>query len=335
VIQRQFGKTQLTVSDVGFGCARIGGVFAGGSKAGFMDLLRAAFEQGITFFDTADMYAQGESEALLGQALRGERDRVVIATKVGYRVARHASWVARVKPLVRPLIRRVGLRREMVPVGVRGALAQDFSAEHIREAAHASLRRLRTDYIDLYQLHSPPADVLARGEFLEPLERLKREGKVRYYGVACERAEDARLCLTYPEFAGLQVGVSLLHQEALAEVIPLAAARGVGVIARQCFASGLLAKPLETVDAEALGSDPAAREARAAELAGYAVAAAELGWSLRRTALQFVRACDGVSTTLVGIRTPVHLTDLTQDAQPPALPRIEWERLRSQAPVPR
>src|SRR3954447_21271753 len=83
---RPFGPTGLRVSEIGLGCARLGGVFQG-EAAGFLDVLSAALDAGINFFDTADMYSQGESEILLGRALRGRRDGVVIATKAGYRPA--------------------------------------------------------------------------------------------------------------------------------------------------------------------------------------------------------------------------------------------------------
>src|ERR1700694_526802 len=93
---RQFGSTDLTTSEIGFGCARIGGLFSGGTRAEVIGLLRRAFDHGITFFDTADMYAQGESERLVGEAFRANRDRVVIATKVGYTLPTQKQFISRI-----------------------------------------------------------------------------------------------------------------------------------------------------------------------------------------------------------------------------------------------
>jgi aryl-alcohol dehydrogenase-like predicted oxidoreductase len=107
--ERQFGATNLRVSAIGLGCARIGGIFQG-DAGGFIDLLHAARDAGITFFDTADMYSQGESESLLGRAFRAERDRVVIASKAGYRLPGRRRLAARLKPVLRPLIQRLRLR---------------------------------------------------------------------------------------------------------------------------------------------------------------------------------------------------------------------------------
>src|SRR5262245_23290155 len=153
---RRFGNTELRTSEIGFGCARIGGVFQQTSRSETISLLHRALDQGVTFFDTADMYAQGESERLLGQAFRGQRDRVVIATKFGYTLPTQKQLVSRVKPLLRPLVRRLRLRPAHVHARLRGGVSQqDFSAAYIRRAVEGSLRRLQCDYIDVYQLHDP------------------------------------------------------------------------------------------------------------------------------------------------------------------------------------
>src|SRR5258706_15224783 len=108
---RPFGNTDLRVSELGLGCARIGGIFQQ-DPGGFVNLLSAARDAGINFFDTADMYSQGESEALVGRAFHRCRDRVVIASKVGYCLPAQRRLVARVKPFVRPLIKLLGIRRD-------------------------------------------------------------------------------------------------------------------------------------------------------------------------------------------------------------------------------
>src|SRR6478752_4571743 len=102
--RRRFGSTDLEVSEFGFGCARIGGIFQK-DPAGFVELLGAAYDAGINFYDTADMYSQGESEQLLGRTFRKRRDKIVIATKAGYCLPAQRKLIARIKPLARPLIR--------------------------------------------------------------------------------------------------------------------------------------------------------------------------------------------------------------------------------------
>src|SRR5690349_6530567 len=97
--EQQFGTTALRVSTLGLGCARIGGIFQRDSRS-FVDLLAAARDRGINFFDTADMYSQGESEALIGRTFRRKRDRIVIATKVGYCLPAQRKLIARIKPIV-------------------------------------------------------------------------------------------------------------------------------------------------------------------------------------------------------------------------------------------
>jgi len=332
MLYKPFGATGLTVSEVGFGCARIGGFFSGQRAADLVSLLREAFDQGLTFYDTADMYAQGESEKLIGQAFPKDRHRVIIASKVGYCLSAQRTLAARVKPLLKPLARRLGISRPRMPAGWGGAISQDFSTEYILTAVDASLRRLRTDYLDLYQLHSPPTRLLEQGDLLGPLEQLKAQGKIRFFGVACERVEDVLICLRYPQISFVQVSLSLLHQEALQEAIPCAAQRGVAVIARQCFASGVLAKPLDDLATDSNAQDPILSLAQRAEITRYHRIAKDYGRPLRALALQFAQTAPGVSTTLVGLRTSAHLGDMMSDLSSPSLSEPDFQALRRHAP---
>src|SRR6187402_3935541 len=111
---RAFGDTDLKVSELGFGCARIGGVFQGDTQS-FVRLLAVARDGGINFFDTADMYSQGESEALLGRVFGKRRSDVIITTKAGYSLPGRRRLAGRLKPLLRPLIKALGIKREQLP----------------------------------------------------------------------------------------------------------------------------------------------------------------------------------------------------------------------------
>jgi aryl-alcohol dehydrogenase-like predicted oxidoreductase len=271
-----------------------------------VELLHAARHHGINFFDTSDMYAQGESEKVLGQALRGDRQNVVIATKMGYVLARQRRWVSVVKPVLRPIVRRLGLKRTQVPAAIRGAVSQDFSPGHIRSAVEGSLKRLRTDYIDLYQLHSPPVEVIEQGDFVNTLEALKQEGKIRHYGISCEDTDHAAASLKHP-VVSLQLRINLLDPSALKTAIPMATELGVGVIARECLGGGAFSKPNEWLRgavAEGVVTDEHAK--RIEELAGEA---AQNGHRLQDVALEWVLNNADISVVLLGMRDRKQLNE--------------------------
>jgi aryl-alcohol dehydrogenase-like predicted oxidoreductase len=313
---RAFGKTDLRVSEYGLGCARIGGIFQHDTP-GFLNLLCAAQDFGVNFFDTADMYSQGESEALLGRAFRRRRDRVVIASKAGYCLPTRRRLAARLKPLLRPVIQLLKVRRDRLPAGARGALAQDFSPGYLRKAVEGSLRRLRTDYLDLFQLHSPPLSVVERGEWESSLEALKRAGKIRYYGVACDTVEVGLAALRYPGVSSVQFTLNLLDQRAVEALLPQARANGIAGIARECLANGLLIKRADEIDIKTYC--PVVEEQRIREelLAKCRQLAADSGHSLTRSALDYVTGVEGVSVSLLGVRNVAQLQGLLEHVRRP------------------
>lgn len=311
---RTFGNTDLKVSELGLGCARIGGIFQR-DPAAFVRLLATARDQGINFFDTADMYSQGESESLLGRAFRRRRDQVIIASKVGYCLPTQRRIVARLKPFVRPVIRLLRINRDRLPSAVRGELAQNFSGVYIRKAVEASLRRLRTDYVDLLQLHSPPADVIERGDWAEALAALKRSGKVRYYGISCDTIAAAQAALKFAEVSSLQVVVSLLEQSFAQAVVPLALEQRVGVIARECLANGLLVKSEQEAKLEGYWATPERAAQGLEALSAARKVAQERGIPLARYALEYARGLDGVSVALIGVRSQEQLLATLRDVR--------------------
>src|SRR5215469_11091102 len=125
---RRFGNTELTVSEVGFGCARIGGVFQRSSKKDQVGLLRQAFAAGITVYDTADMYAQGDSERLLGDAFRKDRQRIIITSKVGYCFPARPGFASSITPIVKKVAHGLGVTRQRLPRRMLSTVSdQDFS----------------------------------------------------------------------------------------------------------------------------------------------------------------------------------------------------------------
>jgi aryl-alcohol dehydrogenase-like predicted oxidoreductase len=316
---RSFGRTDLRVSSIGLGCARIGGIFKQ-DPGSFVDLLGAALDGGINFFDTADMYSQGESETLLGRAFQRRREQVIIATKAGYRLPAQRRAIARIKPLVRPLIRLLGLRRESLPSAVRGAPSQDFSPAYLRRCIEGSLTRLRTDRLDLFQLHSPPAEVVARGDWAGALDALRAEGKIRWYGVSCDDAAAAHAALQFPGVSSLQLPLSMIEHGIADAVLPLARERGVAVIARECLANGLLAKDPAQLDLGAYCKTQDEQALRRRQLAKAQQLADALGTSVPRLALQYASELPGVAVALVGLRTHDQLARMLKLLAEPPLP---------------
>jgi aryl-alcohol dehydrogenase-like predicted oxidoreductase len=159
---RAYPKSDVTVSEVGFGLwTTATGWWGHKSDDEAVEMLRAAHDLGVTLYDAADTYGNGRSEEQLAKAFAGRRDRVVYATKFGYDFAGSAE-----------------MRRG------QAELPQDFSPAFVRKALEASLRRLETDYVDIYQMHNARMAQIDDDALWELLEALKREGKIRLYGVA-------------------------------------------------------------------------------------------------------------------------------------------------------
>lgn len=211
---RKFGSTGFQVSEIGFGAWAIGGDAHGNSYGPTQDdeslrAIKTALDLGCTFFDTADCYGYGHSEELLGQALKGWRDRVIIATKGG-------SDFYHAPPRL------------------------NFTDAHLSFAVEQSLKRLGTDYIDLFQLHNPPFSVIERGRLFEPLEKLKAQGKIRFYGISIHDPAEGLLALKSGHPAAIQVVYNYLRRDAAEELFPRAIADGVAIIAREPLANGFL-----------------------------------------------------------------------------------------------
>jgi len=322
----EFGKTGMNVSEIGFGGSRIGGIFADEhSSREALNVLRKALDSGITFYDTANIYAQGESESLIGTAFRGRRGQVILATKGGYCLPARRNIMKRIKPLVRPIVQALGLKRTKLPPGLSGTLSQDFSPSHLTKALETSLKRLQTDYIDLYQLHSPRVPFLqsnAFGEALETLEKLKGQGKLRFYGVATEVPEDAPFCLSAPGISSVQLGFGLLDLDALDQgTLAAARARGLGIIARGCFGGGLLKDGLD-------GAQLKAATPKWQRILALRSLSKSMGRSVLDIAFQFCRGTLSVDVTLLGMRIENHLRENLRYVQAPPLSAEAYMALR-------
>jgi len=289
----------------------------GSSPRDELRMLHEAIDAGINLFDTADLYSHGQSEILVGKALKGRRREVVVATKGGYALPAQSRVVGRIKPLLRPVIQATGLKRPASSGGgPRGAAAQDFSPAYLTSAVEASLRRLGTDYIDIYQLHSPPQTVVEAGDFVAVLQQLKEQGKIRHFGVAADTAADAEPFTAHPAITALEVPFSVIDRDASGGLLAAAASRGAGVISRSCFAAGFLVGNQTDDELRAATPDWPG-------ILAFRQAASELGRSRKELALQFSLGVDGIATTLVGMRSPAQLAEVLRLEAAPSLTGAE------------
>jgi aryl-alcohol dehydrogenase-like predicted oxidoreductase len=257
---------------------------------------------GCTFFDTADVYGHGLSEKLLGQALQKHRHECVIATKVGNDF-------------------------------YHGPLRKNFDPDYIRFALDKSLARLRTDYIDLYQLHNPPLMMLQRGEHYDILEELKHSGKIRYYGVSVHDAYEGIMAVHTGKPDVIQVVYNLFRQEAVEELFPLVQEHDVGLIIREPLASGMLTGKYRPDTTFPSG------DIRASWPQEYLVMQVQLAAKLRfletagqrtlaQAALRFILDEPAVSVVIPGIKTVAQAEENLAASEVPPLTATDRQAIR-------
>jgi aryl-alcohol dehydrogenase-like predicted oxidoreductase len=238
MVYRNLGASGLKVSVLGIGCSRLGSFLSKGSETEIAAMLEEAVASGINFFDTSDIYGQGDSERLLGKTFRSKRDKVIFETKAGNCFSQAARVATCFKTPIRAVLKHLPFLKKKVQKVRASQLAQNFDPGYLETAVEASLRRLQTDYIDVFMLHSPPSRVIEEGAFLGLADRLKQSGKIRCFGISCDTGRDALLCLKYSGIDAIQVPVNDNEHVILNEVLPLAVSRNVGVVARSPFSSG-------------------------------------------------------------------------------------------------
>ena len=221
---------------VGLGCSRLGSTLSGCNGAAAQRLLDHAVDAGVRVFDSADIYGQGDSERLLGQALRGSRrDRAVVVTKAGQRFTIAQQAATLVKGPIRRLSTAVPGLRKGIAERRAARLPRDYSARHIRRAAEDSLRRLNTDHIDVLLLHSPSSSELAACESYALLDQLRREGLILRWGVSCDDAAAAIAALAISGMTALQLPLAVA--ETIRPALNSAIELGTSVFLRELFAA--------------------------------------------------------------------------------------------------
>jgi aryl-alcohol dehydrogenase-like predicted oxidoreductase len=284
---RELGKTGLRVSAVGLGTMVHAGHFGAMKDSESLSAIEAAFELGVNFIDTSDAYGAGYSESLLGNALQGKRDKVILATKGGN-----------------------------VMVGPnRGKRV--FEPGYISAVMDESLKRLQTDYVDLYQLHNPTVDVIERGEVWDVLERAKQAGKIRHYGVSINTMEEGVAAVKDGRAETIQVEYNLLAQEPRDTLFPLAEKAGVGIIARVPLKRGILTGKMTPADeARFQGEDVRARSFKGEAFAKELAKAEQLKFlvhgavkNLCQAAIAFCIAHPAVSVVIPGARNAAQMRE--------------------------
>jgi aryl-alcohol dehydrogenase-like predicted oxidoreductase len=207
---RVLGRTGRAVGVIGLGCWQLGADWGEVSEDDALATLRAAVEAGVTFLDTADVYGDGRSEQLIGRFLRelGEGHGITVATKMGRRA----------DPLV----------------------PEAFTGAAMRAWSDRSRTNLGVDTLDLVQLHCPPTAVYSSDAVFDELDAMVDEGRVAAYGVSVETCAEALTAISRPHVASVQIILNAFRRKPLEQVLPAAAAAGVGIIARVPLASGLL-----------------------------------------------------------------------------------------------
>ena len=205
--KRILGSSTLEVGEVGLGCWQLGGDFGPISDDNAHAIIGAALEQGVTFFDTADVYGAGKSEAYLGAALAGASSEIKIATKYGRGP---------------------------------GTYPDGYTLSDLRDSVRRAQDRLQRNSLDLLQLHCIPTAVLQRGEIFDWLREVQQEGHIAHFGASVECMEEALICCEQEDLASLQIIFNLLRQRPIEQLFDIATEKNVGVIVRLPLASGLL-----------------------------------------------------------------------------------------------
>ena len=280
----------LEVSVIGYGAWGIGGApfwkNEGDKKS--IDSIKASFDQGINIFDTAPVYGFGHSEELIGKALKPVREKVTIATKCGLRWDKESL----------------------------SALRKDASRKSILEEIDQSLKRLGTDWIDLYQVHWPDVET-SHQETMETLLEIQEQGKIRSIGVSNYSAVQIKECSQYAKIISLQPEYSLLAREIEKETVPLCIENNIGIIAYSPLSSGVLTgkydKNTKFKDWRGKGIiGTFAGEGYTKNISKVdmlKVIALEEGKTCGQVAINWVLRQPGLTTALVGVKNPVQMEE--------------------------
>lgn len=224
------GSTGIRTSAVALGCDRLGSLLTPLNRTQSIALVREALDLGIRHFDTASIYGQGDSERIIGAAIKGRRNEVCIATKAGQRLTAPQAIVAKFKTPLRLIMRARGSLRERVRKQRATGVDYRFDSDFIEASLSSSLRRLQTDRADIFYLHSPPLVALEDERLMMLLERQRKSGRIGAIGVSCD---DWRLALAAARHPAVEVvQYTLSKDKDCQDVIDAAARNGKSSLVR-------------------------------------------------------------------------------------------------------
>ena len=288
---KKLGKSDLNISRIGYGTMSLKP-----DQSDFNRLIDAAIDKGINYFDTADLYDKGENEVMLGKVFKGKRDKVIIATKAGN------QW------------REDGSGWDWNP-----------AKEYILKCAEDSLKRLQTDYLDLFQLHGGTIEDNIE-ESIEAFELLLKQGKILNYGLSSIRPNVIREHVKHGTLVSVMTQYSLLDKRPEESTLNLLKENNIGVVTRGSVASGLL---IDKPATEYLGhSEPEVKEAK--ELLKRMSHGSKEASQL---AIQYVLAHPAVTSAIVGMRTMEQLEDAVKAVTLPPLSEEEMAILHKEIPA--
>ena len=310
---RELGRTGWKVSTVSFGAWAIGGAWGSVDDKDSLAALHRSIDLGVNFIDTADVYGDGRSERLIAQLRNERKETIYVATKAGRRLDPH--------------------------------LAQGYNRENLTAFVERSLTNLKTEALDLLQLHCPPSQVYYMPETFGVLDDLVKAGKLRYYGVSVEKVEEALKAIEYPNVQTIQIIFNIFRQRPAEIFFGEAARRKVGILARVPLASGLLSGKLtaqsnfEADDHRAFNRHGEAFD-RGETFSGVdyetglqaVEALRELlpaGWSLPQFALRWILMFPAVTCAIPGAKNPTQAEDNIKAADLPELDAATLDKVRA------
>ena len=304
---RNLGSTGLNVSEIGFGTWGIGGGSYGlADDQESKKALRTAFDKGVTFYDTADLYGDGHAEELLGEVFSGsERDKIIIATKGG--TLPHTTFT----------------------------MPQNFSVMHVTNALEASLRRLKTDYIDVYLLHSPRLDdIRSSRTLLDTLKMFKKNGRIKTFGISARTPKDAVIAIDEFGFPIVEINFNMIDHRALDNgLFERAQKENIGIIVRTPLTFGYLTGKLKgNEDFEKSDhrnnwpKEQLKRWAKAPELFSFLFE--NIDQTPAQAALRFCLAFDSVSTVIPGMMRVSEVLENTRASEMSLLTQDQVRRIR-------
>lgn len=328
MIYKTLGKTGLKSSALGMGCSGIGRSLHNNNEEESLKTLVEAFESGINFFDTAPNYSEGNSEKLIGRALKVHRDKVIIASKVGVTFTSAGMLVKKIKPFLNPIKGILTPIKKKLPNLYHSQRRSNFSKEFIFKTIEESLKRLQTDYLDLLLLHHPTNQILETGDFCEAFELLKSQGKVRFYGVSCDSIEQALLSLKLDGVSVIQIELNMIDIDPIKDILPVTISNNIGVISRLPLAKGLLTDNISDTKAERWAYNWKVFEERKRKAERLKFLKNE-NRTMPQAALNFLIQLNGVSVTLPGFSNRKHLNEIIGSFSALPLNQEEIERIYS------